>query len=349
VAKELQQSMFADFECGRFTAIVMTVQLPQIDPLLLRNALGAFATGVTVITTVGPDGRDVGLTANSFNSVSLDPPLVLWSLKKQSASMLAFEQADHFAVHLLAFGQREMSDRFSSRLEDRFEGLHVQRGAGGVPLLEGCSGRFVCSTEYRYEGGDHVIFVGRVLDVQLSDRAPLLYLRGSYSAAMPLDKKLALARGLQAEGLQDQYSEEGLFYLNNRLHEQLLHRVRPTLRAEGFAQDADYQVCKLLAAAGGMTLAELAELCALREDPIDERRVGDLQARGLLSIDGATGRLVLTADGQARLAVVRQVETEALSIFSEGELAAVRMALRRLVAATDPGLPDVWGFDPDRG
>lgn len=330
----------------------MTVQSSSIDPLLLRNALGAFATGVTVITTVAADGHDVGVTANSFNSVSLDPPLVLWSLNKASGSMPAFGQADHFAVHLLAFGQREISDRFSSKRQNRFEGLDLLRGAGGVPLLEGCAGRFVCRTEYRYEGGDHMIFVGRVIDVQLSERAPLLYVRGSYSAAMPMDKKLALARGLQAEGLQGQYSEEGLFYLNNRVHEQLLHRMRPTLRAEGFEQDADYLVCKLLAAAGGLTLAELAELCALREDPIDERRVADLQRRGLLAVDGATSRLVLTVQGQARLqralAVVRQVEADALSCFSEGELAGLRTALRRLVASTDPGLPDVWGFDPDR-
>lgn len=328
----------------------MTVQPDPLDPLLLRNALGAFATGVTVVTTVDPAGKDVGLTANSFNSVSLDPPLVLWSLNKRSASMPAFEQAEHFAVHLLAFGQRDLSDRFSSKRADRFEGLTVLRGAGNVPLLEGCAGRFVCRTEYRYEGGDHVIFVGRVLDVQMSDRAPLLYVRGSYSAAMPMDKKLALVRSLQAEGLQGHYSEEGLFYLSNRLHEQLLHRMRPALRAEGFAQDGDYLVCKLLAAADGLTTAELAELCALREDPIDERRVGDLQARDFVQVDGATGRLVLTVQGQARLAralaAVRQIEADALAGFSDGELAGLRTALRRLVAATDPGLPDIWGVEP---
>jgi len=336
-----------------FTAIVMTVQSSPLDPLLLRNALGAFATGITVITTVGPDGRDVGVTANSFNSVSLDPPLVLWSLKKESSSMSAFGVAEHFAVHLLAFGQRAISERFSSRREDRFEGLAVQRGAGNVPLLEGCAGRFVCRTEYRYEGGDHMIFVGRVLDVQLSEQAPLLYVRGSYSAAMTLDKKLALARSLQAEGLQGHYSEEGLFYLNNRLQEQLLHRMRPALRAEGFEQDADYLVCKLLAAAGSLSLAELTELCALREDPIDACRVEELRARGLVGVDDATGRWVLTPEGQARLAralaVVRQVEADALAGFSEGERAGLLVAMRRAVAATDPGLPDVWGFDPDRG
>lgn len=345
--------MVAELDRPSFTVFVMTVQPPSLDPLLLRNALGAFATGVTVVTTVDETGRDVGLTANSFNSVSLDPPLVLWSLNKRSGSMPAFERADHFAVHLLAFGQRELSDRFSRKQDDRFDGLPVKRGAGNVPLLEGCAGRFVCRTEYRYEGGDHVIFVGRVLDVEMSERAPLLYVRGSYSAAMPMDKKLALARGLQAEGLQGQYSEEGLFYLNNRLHEQLLHRMRPALRAEGFEHDADYLVCKLLAAAGGLTLAELAELCALREDPIDERRVGELQVRGFVETDGTTGRLVLTAEGQQRLAralaAVRQVEADALAGFSEGELAGLRMAMRRLVGATDPGLPDVWGFDPDRG
>lgn len=344
--------MLADRRSPSFTVFEMTVQPSPIDPLLLRSALGAFATGVTVVTTLDAGGRDVGLTANSFNSVSLDPPLVLWSLNKRSSSMPAFEQAGHFAVHLLAFGQRALSDRFSSRQDDRFEGLTITRGVGGVPLLEGCAGRFVCRTEYRYEGGDHVIFVGRVLDVQISDRAPLLYVRGGYSAAMPMDKKVALARGLQAEALRGHYSEEGLFYLNNRLHEQLLHRMRPALRAEGFTQDADYLVCKLLAASGGMTAAELGELCALREDPIDDRRLADLQAGGLVQVDAATGRLTLTRQGQERLgralAEVRRVEAEALAGLSEGEVAGLRTALRRLVEATDPGLPDVWGLDPDR-
>jgi 3-hydroxy-9,10-secoandrosta-1,3,5(10)-triene-9,17-dione monooxygenase reductase component len=331
----------------------MNAQPPALDPRQFRNALGAFATGVTVVTTVDAQGRDVGLTANSFNSVSLDPPLVLWSLGKQSSSMTAFAEASYFAVHLLGFGQRDLSERFSSKVADRFEGLPLTRGAGGVPLLEGCAGRFVCQTEYRYEGGDHVIFVGRVLAVEMSERAPLLYVRGSYSAAMTMDKKQALARSLQADGLQGSYSEEGLFYLNNRLHEQLLHRMRPALRAEGFEQDAQYLVCKLLAASGGLTHAELAELCALREDPIDERLVGDLQARGLVLHDGVTGRLQLSAEGQMRLGraleVVRSVEADAVASLSEGELAGLRAALARVVAATDPGLPDVWGVDPQRG
>ena len=101
-------------------------------------------------------GRDVGLTANSFNSVSLEPPMVLWSLDKKSSNAAAFMAAEHFAVHILASDQEHVSNRFAKRGIDRFAGLAVERGHGDVPLLAGCSARFECRTAYRHEGGDHV-------------------------------------------------------------------------------------------------------------------------------------------------------------------------------------------------
>src|SRR5690606_38517890 len=101
-----------------------------IDPKSLRNALGSFATGVTIVTTVALDGSDVGLTANSFNSVSLDPPLVLWSLANNSGSREAFEQAEHFAVHILSAGQKVLSDQFASRGTDKFADVDLVRGTG---------------------------------------------------------------------------------------------------------------------------------------------------------------------------------------------------------------------------
>lgn len=150
-----------------------------------RTALGAFATGVTIVTTRDADERDIGLTCNSFNSVSLDPPMVLWSLAMSARSLPAFVAASHFAVHVLSAHQEELSLRFATRGSEKFAGLAVERGAGQVPLLDGCSARFQCRTAFRHEAGDHMIFVGEVEAFDHSDLPELLFHRGRYSLAVP--------------------------------------------------------------------------------------------------------------------------------------------------------------------
>ena len=150
-----------------------------------RSALGAFATGVTIVTTRDPQGHDIGLTANSFNSVSLEPPMVLWSLAKSARSLSAFVAASHFAVHVLAANQEELSLRFATRGTEKFGGLDLERGVAQVPLLRGCSARFQCRTAFRHEAGDHMIFVGEVEAFDHSDLPELLFHRGRYSLAVP--------------------------------------------------------------------------------------------------------------------------------------------------------------------
>ncbi len=150
-----------------------------------RTALGAFATGVTIVTTRDADGMDIGLTANSFNSVSLDPPMVLWSLAKSARSLSAFLATSHFAVHVLAADQEELSLRFATRGTEKFSGIELERGVGQVPLLRGCSARFQCRTALRHEAGDHMIFVGEVAEFDHSELPELLFHRGRYSLAVP--------------------------------------------------------------------------------------------------------------------------------------------------------------------
>ncbi|MSP50540.1 MAG: flavin reductase [Alphaproteobacteria bacterium] len=147
----------------------------------LRAALGRFATGVTVITCRNGDGGLVGLTANSFNSVSLDPPLVLWSLSKRARSLEAFRTAAHFGVNVLAWDQVEIAQRFARSIADRFAGIAFHEGEGGVPLLDGCVARFVCVTHHQYEGGDHLIFVGRVHTCSAEDKPALIYYGSRYA------------------------------------------------------------------------------------------------------------------------------------------------------------------------
>jgi 3-hydroxy-9,10-secoandrosta-1,3,5(10)-triene-9,17-dione monooxygenase reductase component len=152
----------------------------SFDAQRYRQALGSFTTGVTIITAVDGAGADVGMTANSFNSVSLTPPMVLWSLGRSSTNIAAFLQAKHFAVHVLAVEQHDLAHRFSQRGIDRFAGLTLGRGPDGIPLLDGAAARFECRTAYQHEGGDHVIFVGEVLGFDCWEREPLVFKRGSF-------------------------------------------------------------------------------------------------------------------------------------------------------------------------
>jgi flavin reductase (DIM6/NTAB) family NADH-FMN oxidoreductase RutF len=152
--------------------------LPDFSERELRDALGRFATGVTVVTTMTPRGP-LGITANSFSSVSLDPPLVLWSPARRSRRFPAFEAAPHFAVHVLSAGQRWLAEHFA-RAGGGFAPVEFGAGIGGVPLLEGCAARFECRHEARYDGGDHLIVVGLVLRLVQADLPPLLFYRGRY-------------------------------------------------------------------------------------------------------------------------------------------------------------------------
>lgn len=154
----------------------------SVDPRALRGAMGMFATGVTVITTRCADGSYAGFTANSFSSVSLDPPLVLWSLGLRAPRLPAFEACSHFAINILAADQTDLSQRFATSGVDKFAGLDLIEGLGGAPLLPGCCAVFECANEARYPGGDHLIFVGRVLRFARQDAAPLIFHGGQYRA-----------------------------------------------------------------------------------------------------------------------------------------------------------------------
>ncbi|NLF53075.1 MAG: flavin reductase family protein [Thauera phenolivorans] len=150
-----------------------------------RNALGMFATGITVVTTRTPEGEPIGLTVNSFNSVSLEPPLIVWSLTADLPSTPVFENAEYYAINVLAEDQAALSQRFASRAEDRFAGLEFDEGTGGVPLLRGCCARFECRNTVRYPGGDHVVFISEVVAFDREELAPLIYHAGAYRRLAP--------------------------------------------------------------------------------------------------------------------------------------------------------------------
>lgn len=143
-----------------------------------RAALARYATGVTVVTALSDRGP-IGMTANSFTSVSLDPPLVLWCPARASARCLTFVAADHYAIHVLAADQLDLCRRFARSGED-FSGVEMTTTPEGLPLLSGCLARFDCAAEAVHDGGDHAILVGRVLRAALRKGEPLLFWNGRY-------------------------------------------------------------------------------------------------------------------------------------------------------------------------
>jgi flavin reductase (DIM6/NTAB) family NADH-FMN oxidoreductase RutF len=160
---------------------------PTFSSAQFRTALGMFATGVTIVTARTQEGKLVGLTANSFNSVSLDPPLVLWSLSRAAASLPAFQAGSHYAINVLGADQQALALRFASKDVDRFADVAFVEGAGGAPILAGAAATFECFNRSRYEEGDHVIFVGEVERCTRREGAsPLLYHGGKFYAEHPL-------------------------------------------------------------------------------------------------------------------------------------------------------------------
>ncbi len=167
---------------GEGNAIPLT---GEHDPLALRQAFGAFATGVAVITTRAADGAPVGITVNSLSSLSLSPALLLWSLARTSRSHGAFLAASHFAVHVLAAGQQPLCRQFSGPPEQRFAGVALDHGDEGVPLLREFLARFECRTSFHHDGGDHSIIVGQIQRFEATQDAPLLFFRGTTAFLHP--------------------------------------------------------------------------------------------------------------------------------------------------------------------
>lgn len=169
----------------------------SFTPREFRDALGLFPTGVAIVTTVDAQGQPAGITVNSFTSVSLDPPLILVSIARTSRNFDLFMQANHFAVNLLREEQRHISSAFASQTADRFGQVQHRPGHGNAPLIDAHLVAFECETWARYEGGDHVLLLGKVVGLNLNAHLPpkpLLYFRGQYRELSELNAEIAPAR-----------------------------------------------------------------------------------------------------------------------------------------------------------
>lgn len=316
--------------------------MSAFDPREFRATLGTFTTGVTIITARGADAAPVGVTANSFNSVSLDPPMVLWSLAKNSRSLDAFQQAGHFAVHILSAGQEDLSNRFAKSGADKFTGVDISEGAGGAPLLERCSARLQCRTSFVYEGGDHLIFVGEVVAFDRSGLPPLVFQAGKYAVATRKASALSSGAGFDAD-----WSEDHLPYLLGRSYFQVYFRIREQVRGDGLSDD-EYFILSTLAVRDGRTQAEIEAGLSYAGCNCGFPVLAELRQRGLLRpADGAGDlRWFLSDEGRRRtlhlIAAAKAIESEVLATLGEWDAVALKNLLKQLVLSTDPGLPDLW-------
>ncbi|MBB1597782.1 flavin reductase [Achromobacter sp. UMC46] len=312
--------------------------ISYVDGKQFRKALGAFATGVTVVTGRGSDGKDVGLTANSFNSVSLDPPMVLWSLGKSSSNLEAFMHTDHFAVHILSLDQEHVSNQFAKKDIDRFEGMAVERSVENIPLLGGCSARFECRTAYRYEGGDHVIFVGEVRSFESFDRPPLLFHSGKYGVLL---KK----SNAELKDPSSNFGDDFLGFLLRRAYFQLLAPLRADIQRRGL-HEIHRSILSILSMGEGRSVAELGRLLELTGHRAEDNHFQELVAQGLVELgeDDGSPKVHFTLAGRQsaieHMAVGKAAEEDAMQGLDPQEVRLLKALLNRVIQNTRASLPD---------
>ena len=323
-----------------------------LDPREFRHALGTFTTGVTIITARDQDDSPVGVTANSFNSVSLDPPLVLWSLARKSQSLATFENASHWAVHILAHDQGELSARFARSVSgpEKFDGIEYEGGLGSAPLLAGCTTRLQCRTAHIYDGGDHIILVGEVLKFDKSDTPPLVFQSGNYAIAT------STAQTIMPPPDEDPRNVSEASPLGYLLASAYLHFSARTQEhaSELKLNNIEYLVLSALGTREGRTYHELISLAAYTGREVGPESINDLAARGLIRIDDERtapddedhAQIFLTPEGKKVVARIliqsQQVEDTMMRQLGVPETIALRTLLSRFVRIHSPLIPYRW-------
>jgi len=299
-----------------------------IDTQAFRSALGDFPTGVTVVTTTDEQGDPVGVTASSFNSVSLEPPLVLWSLSCSALSHDAFRASGHFAIHVLAADQEDVSDRFARSGGDKFADTWWEPGTLGSPVLDHYAALFECRTLHQHEGGDHVILVGEVVAFERKSLPPLVFHGGRY----------AETRERRGEGGDaGPFRDDTLFRLLARAYHRSVRPTRDKLRAIGMS-GAEYLVLARVSEEGTARSDAIVEALRQAGQTLEEHLLGDMIRRDLIA-QNASGAYYPTETGRALLmdaiAVGKAAESEVASCLGTADLAEAERLLRRIVQACD--------------
>ena len=304
----------------------------DIDVKILRNCFGKFATGITVITALAPDGTKIGLTVNSFSSLSLDPPMILWSLDKKSKSLDAFKDASHFAVNVLASDQMDISNNFARTSDDKFEGIELIDSKCELPLLAGAVAHLECKNAGTFEGGDHLIFVGKVEHFDTSNKKPLLYTNGQYTIAArhPATKMVA------PEGEDFSSNDDFIVPLLLRSYWEISDPFYRELEDEGIPI-AHARIIVHLSHSPELTAAELSEAIRVNMASV-AMSVNWLCDNGHLEkLDNE--RLVLSSVGHDHLKNVQlraqRFEKEVLDGYSDHDVDMLKSMLRKLIYRQD--------------
>lgn len=297
-----------------------------------RDALAAFATGVTIVTASDEADRPVGMTASSFNSVSVDPPLVLWSVAKAALSAAAFKSAKHFSIHVLASHQSDLSNGFARSGADKFGAVDFRVDERGVPILPDVASRFDCSTWAVHEGGDHWIIIGRVERLEATAHEGLVFGGGTYATASPL-----AAVGGEREDAEASPVENLLFYHVSRLYHQMGEAFHDAVREAGFSV-AQWRVLASLHGGAQRTRLDLRRRTFLDREALDDLLTG-MAADGLCELDADAVRS--TPRGQREVAhlfgLAERQERDALAEIAPDDVARLKAWLARAVEKTTPG------------
>ena len=300
-----------------------------------RQALGSFGTGVTIVTTRDSRGDPVGMTASSFNSVSIEPPLVLWSVTKTAGSAEAFRNAEYFAVHVLAAEQMDLSNQFSRAGEDKFAGIKWHIDHNKTPVIDDVSTRFDCRTWEIYEGGDHWIIVGEVCHLHTSNRPGLLFAGGSYAMSTPIKPK---DPSVLESASENSPIDSMLVYNLARAYRQLTREFHQEVLASGLRIPA----WRILASLHGGVSRRVPDLSArtfLDREALEDELVS-MQEQGLVSLHLEDEELITTATKEGHKCVehlfdmARNRDTEVLGDNNNDELMTLIKLLRKVIDNT---------------
>ncbi|MCQ4346440.1 flavin reductase [Pseudomonas stutzeri] len=312
----------------------MTSPETGFDPRVFRRALGNFATGVTIVTARSPSGEQVGVTANSFNSVSLEPPLILWSIDKRSASHAVFAAASHFAVNILAADQIELSNHFARPQEDKFAGVGYEAGLGGAPLLPDCAARFQCELHQQVDGGDHWILIGKVVAFDDLGRSPLLYHQGAYSMVLPHPRapRKPAAEGAPA-AMHGRLLRDNLFYLMIQAVNAYQASYTPKQLSTGL-RTSEARMLMVLEDSAQLDLVALQREVAMPTREIEEA-LANLQQKGLVAESAAGHQLTEAgrAQTEALWEIARRQQEAVFAGVGVEDLEAFRRVLKVVMAA----------------
>ena len=300
-----------------------------------RQALGSFGTGVTIVTARDAEGNPIGMTASSFNSVSMEPPLILWSVTKTARSSEGFRDAAYFAVHVLAAEQQELSNSFARAGEDKFASANWSADTNGVPVIEGVAARFDCRAWQVYEGGDHWIIVGEVLGIAASNRQGLVFANGTYALSTPIP-----ASGKKTAKPSSEVSpvDSMLIYNLSRAYRQLVGEFHAEVLEGGLSISA----WRILSSLHGGVRRDTGDLSArtfLDSDVLLDQ-LDALQEQGLVNIQDEGDYLTVAATEKGHqsvqhlFALSAQRDIEVLGEGGDEDLKTLIALLNRVIQNT---------------